>query len=102
MPPAHADRKIADRSRPFSARTIAEAAHIQGQMEPGEVLSNDRDVVEGVLLHLSGIEALHVASTCRAFRDALAPSEAIWAEFYSSEFGEHGFSYAAAERPFYN
>ena len=63
---------------------------------PGELLTDDRDLLEGVLTCLTGVEALAAAATCKAFRDALAPSETkIWAEFFAKEFADKDFLFPA-------
>lgn len=56
---------------------------------PGELLTSNRDVLDGILGMLTGIEAGRIASTCRAFAHALAPEEIIWQTFYSTEFVLH-------------
>ena len=65
-------------------------------METAEFFSNNRDVLDAILLKLTGDQALRVAATCHAFRDALAPAAALWAEYYASEFGDADFSFAAS------
>ena len=69
---------------------------ISGWMETAEFFSNNRDVLDAILLKLTGDQALRVAATCHAFRDALAPAAALWAEYYASEFGDADFSFAAS------
>jgi hypothetical protein len=59
-----------------------------------EAILLDRDVLDAILLKLTGVEALRAAATCKAFQNALAPTEAIWSEYYAIEFGEHGFTFA--------
>lgn len=61
---------------------------------PGELLVTDRDLLDAVLSFLDGSDALRIAATCRSFRAALAPSEAIWETYYRSAFGQHKFEFA--------
>ena len=65
-------------------------------METAEFFTNNRDVLDAILLKLTGDQALRVAATCHAFRDALAPAAPLWAEYYASEFGDADFSFAAS------
>ena len=60
----------------------------------------DRDVLDGVLMHLLGSEALALASTCQLFARALSSIEgdALWEHFYKAEFGAHGFSFHRSVR----
>ncbi len=69
-------------------------------MEPSEephhrgVLTTNRDLLDAVLAHLDGPDALRASSTCQAFRNALAPSEPIWQGFYESKFSAYNFSFS--------
>ena len=69
---------------------------MQADSSTGEFFANNRDVLDAILLKLTGAQAARVAATCRAFRDALAPAAALWAEYYASEFGDADFSFAAS------
>ena len=69
---------------------------MQAEISTGEFFANNRDVLDAILLKLTGAEAARVAASCRAFRDALAPAAVLWAEYYASEFGDADFSFAAS------
>ena len=54
---------------------------------PGVLLTSDRDLLDGILAMLTGTEASRIASTCRAFAQALSPHEShLWRSYYSNEY----------------